>query len=157
MQSSANRISQLFFMGARLLRPLARIPRDGPISCGVDTMMKNSPVKGRNRLTLVIDLSSYSAGSLACRARELPLQDPISRSGFHERLLVRALQSPSQRTPQRGTSSDRLDLSGKPVALNILYCIVLANKNKTNLSNLSRGVVGPRGHAGNQWLKGSSC
>jgi hypothetical protein len=86
-------------MGVRPPRPLARIPKDGPISCGVDTMMKNPPVKGRNRLTLVIDLLSYSAGSLACRARALPLQDPISRFGFHERLLVRALQSPSQPTP----------------------------------------------------------
>ena len=143
-RASANRMSQLFLMAcSRPLRPLARTPRGGPISCGVDTMMKNSRVKGRNRLALVIDLLSYSAGSLACRARALPLQDPISRLGFHERLLVRALQSTLPTNPNVVRGSDRLDLSGKPVALNISYCTGEQEQNKRSF-NLSRGVVGAR-------------
>jgi hypothetical protein len=50
--------------------------------------------------------------------------------------------------PQRGTSSDRLDLSGKLVALNMLYCIVLANKNKTDLSIFPGALLGDGARGG---------
>ena len=106
--------------------------------------MKNSPLKGRARLALVIDLESYSAESFGCGARahcSFPFWVSYNAS--------RSRASSSLPT-QRGARPDRLDLSGKPVALDI----VLANKNKKTISfNLSRGELG-RALSGTQGISG---